>query len=382
MKHTIKCGADRIDEYRHLFSGRKIGLITTPTGVLSDLTSSIDKFYADYDLRALFAPEHGVRGDQQDGAAINSYMDKKTGVPVFSIYGEKRTPVAEELADVDMLVYDIQDVGSRFYTFIYSMANSMSVAKEREIPFVVLDRPNPIGGLNPEGSPMSEGCTSFIGMYDIPQRYSLTVGELALLLNDREKIHSDLHVIPMIGWKRDYYLDDLEYSWINPSPNIASFDAILLYNGTCLFEATNLSEGRGTTRPFEMIGAPWLDADEFADRLNAQNIPGVIFRPTSFIPQFHKFKGELCHGVQIHLLNKRIVRPVELGLRMVRVAMDLSGENFRFTVPRHEVGEYTIDLMFGSPKARKSFDINQLLKIIDSYSAAYRELYKNYWLYQ
>lgn len=382
MKQQILTGADRIDTYSDLFEGQRIGLITSPTGVLNDLSSTIDKFNDDYTLTALFSPEHGVRGDQQDGEHILSYVDAKTNVKVFSIYGNKRTPTLEELDEIDVLVYDIQDVGSRYYTFIYSMSNAMIVAKKKNIPFVVLDRPNPISGLYPEGSPMTEECVSFVGMYDIPQRYSLTPGELALMLNEKEQINSDLNVVPMKGWKRKYFLDDLELQWINPSPNIASFEAALCYNGTCLFEATNLSEGRGTTRPFEMIGAPWVNSEALAEELNRWALNGVYFRPISFVPQFHKHKGVLCHGVQVHVLDKHKFRPLETGLVMLNVVKKQGGEKFMFTSPRNEVGDFTIDLFYGSNEARKQFFLEKLLETIYVYSAAYEKQYERYWLYE
>lgn len=378
----MQVGADRIDEYRELFADKRIGLITTPTGVLSNLTSTIDKFASDYDLIALYAPEHGVRGDQQDGAAVVSYIDGKTKIPVYSMYGAKRFPSIEELSDVDVLVYDVQDVGSRYYTFIYSMANSMAVAKEKGIPFVVLDRANPISGLYPMGTPMSDGCRSFIGLYDIPQRYALTCGELAMLFNEEENLGVSLQVVPLSCWQRSSFFDDFGSTWINPSPNIASFDACLLYNGTCLFEGTNISEGRGTTRPFELIGAPWIDASAYADVLNGRELPGVVFRPISFIPQFHKFKGEVCNGVQVHVTDKKQMNPLMVGLCMVYEAKRMYGDWFEFTKPRHEIGDFTMDLLVGSDKVRKGYDLKDIESIMMDYSQKYERYYKKYWMYQ
>ncbi len=351
-KKTVLCGADRIDEYSEIFCKKRLGLVTNPSGVLRDLSATADKLARDYYLTALYAPEHGVRGDQQDGQSIESYIDKSTGVTVHSIYGKKRKPEQKDLEPIDMMVYDIQDVGSRYYTYIYTMTNCMISCKEKGIPFVVLDRPNMIGGLSPEGTHMEEGCTSFIGMYDFPQRYSLTCGELAKYVNVRFQIDAEVIVIPMEGWKRDMYWEDTGLPWINPSPNLASSDAALLYNGTCLFEGTTLSEGRGTTRPFELIGAPFMDGKRFADVLNQSGCSGVHFRPASFIPMFGKHTGELCHGVQIHVLDKRSVKPVELGVKMLLTVRDLGSDNFAFTPPRHEKGEFTVDLMFGSSLLR------------------------------
>ncbi len=349
----VLCGADRIGEYAALFRGKRLGLVTNPSGVLRDLSATADKLARGFRLTALYAPEHGVRGDQQDGQSVAPYTDFATGVPVYSIYGENRAPRPADLRDIDLLVFDIQDVGSRYYTYLYSLTNCMQACARQGIPVVVLDRPNPTGGFAPEGTALQDGCRSFIGMYDIPQRYALTCGELARLLNRRFHLGAKLEVVPLAGWRREMLWQDTGLPWINPSPNIASPDAALLYNGTCLFEGTNLSEGRGTTRPFELIGAPWLDARAFAAALEAQNCPGVRFRPASFIPMFHKHAGQLCHGVQVHVTDARAVRPVALGAAMVLTAQAQSGAQFAFTPPRHEVGDFTMDLLFGSPLLRR-----------------------------
>lgn len=380
MKETVLCGADRIDEYRELFCGRRLGLVTNPSGVLRDFSSTADYLARNYCLTAMYAPEHGVRGDQQDGQTVDSYRDAKTGVWVYSIYGESRRPSKEALQGIDMMVYDIQDIGSRYYTYIYSMANCMKACKEQGIPFVVLDRPNPIGGLAPEGTHMEDSCRSFIGMYDFPQRYSLTCGELAFLINERYDIGVQLEIIPMKGWRRDMFWRDTGLPWINPSPNIATPDAALLYNGTCFFEGTTLSEGRGTTHPFELIGAPWLNAGRFASVLREWGCPGVQFRPVSFIPMFHKHAGKICHGVQVHVLQPEKVRPVELGICMVLTAREQSGSSFAFTAPRHEQGEYTVDLMFGSEELRKS-DAEKIRETIIKDTNHYKTYWKKYWRY-
>ncbi len=352
-KAPVLCGADRIDEYEALFHGRRLGLLTNPSGILKDLTTTADKLRKDYQLCALYAPEHGIRGDRQDGIFIPSYRDEATGVQVYSVYGERRMPSQEDLDEIDMMVFDIQDVGSRYYTYIYSMTNAMIACRKKGIPFVVLDRPNLIGGIAPEGTIMEPTCTSFIGMYDFPQRYSLTIGELAWYVNERFQIGAELFVIPLKGWKRNMFWEDTGLTWINPSPNLPSPDAALLYNGTCMFEGTTLSEGRGTTRPFEQIGAPWLSARIFAEALEEQECPGVRFRPASFIPAFGKHAGRICHGVQVHVVDKYKVKPVEMGIRMILTAKKLGKENFVFTPPNHEKGEFTIDLMFGSSLLRK-----------------------------
>lgn len=378
----VLCGADRIEEYAALFRGRRLGLVTNPSGIRQDFTATADKLARDFRLTALYAPEHGVRGDQQDGQSVASYTDPATGVPVYSIYGENRAPRPEDLQDIDLMVFDIQDVGSRYYTYLYSMANCMQACARQGIPFVVLDRPNPTGGLAPEGTALQDDCRSFIGMYDIPQRYALTCGELARLLNERFGLGAALEVVPLAGWRREMLWRDTGLAWVNPSPNIATPDAALLYNGTCLFEGTNLSEGRGTTRPFELIGAPWLDARAFAEALEAQNCPGVRFRPASFTPMFHKHAGRLCHGVQVHVIEPRAVRPVALGAAMVLTVKELSGAHFAFTAPRHEVGDFTADLLFGSPLLRRpGVTMEDVRAAIRAGTEAYRPQWKQYRLY-
>lgn len=378
----VLCGADRIGEYAALFRGKRLGLVTNPSGVLRGLSATADKLAREFRLTALYAPEHGVRGDQQDGQSVASYTDPATGAPVYSIYGEHRAPRPADLRDIDLLVFDIQDVGSRYYTYLYSMTNCMQACARQGIPFVVLDRPNPTGGLSPEGTRMEDGCRSFIGMYDFPQRYALTCGELARLVNEHFGLGAALEVVPLAGWRREMLWQDTGLAWINPSPNIASPDAALLYNGTCLFEGTNLSEGRGTTRPFELIGAPWLDARAFADALTAQNCPGVHFRPASFIPMFHKHAGRLCHGVQVHVTEPRAVRPVALGAAMVLTAQALSGAQFAFTPPRHEAGDFTVDLLFGSALLRRpGVTMDDVRAAIRAGTQAYLPLWEQYRLY-
>ena len=382
MGREVLCGADRIHEYGSLFYGKRLGLITNPTGLRKDLSSTADYLAGGYSLKAMYAPEHGVRGDRQDGQDIQSYMDKNTGVQVFSIYGERRAPSDEMLDGIDLMIYDIQDVGSRYYTYIYSKANCMEACGRLGIPFVVLDRPNPISGLWPEGTHMEDHCRSFIGMYDFPQRYALTCGELARLINERFGIGVSLTVIPMKGWSRDMMWFQTGLTWVSPSPNMPTPEAALLYNGTGMFEGTTLSEGRGTTHPFEIIGAPWLDAGYFARALEERKCPGVRFRPVSFIPMFHKHAGILCHGVQVHVTDWFKVRPVELGVNMVLVAEEQSGRYFSFTPPKHEVGDYTMDLLFGSPGMRREgVSPEEIGQKIRRDTGDYVKYWKDYWEY-
>ena len=376
-------GIDRIGEYARLFKGRRTGLMTNPTGITSTGESSLDVLARHSDLVALFAPEHGVRGDRQDGAQIVDYVDERTGIPVHSVYGERREPRDEDLRGLDVLCYDIQDVGSRFYTFIYSMANAMKAASRAGITFVVFDRPDPITGLHPQGSAMTDSCRSFVGMYDIPQRYSLTIGELAMLVRDMENLDVDLQLIPMAGWSRDMFYDQTGLVWVAPSPNIPVLDAAILYNGTCFFEGTNLSEGRGTTHPFENIGAPFVDPYRWAAEIAEYGLEGLFFRPCSFIPMYSKYSGQVCHGLHVHITDRTKVDPLRTGIVMLLSARRLFADEFRFTSPKHETGDWTVDLFYGSPLLRDDdVTVEDVLEDISSYGRRYEDgIWRDYWLY-
>jgi uncharacterized protein YbbC (DUF1343 family) len=336
--------------------GRRLGLITGPTGLSGDLVSSIDVLQKRFDLRALYAPEHGVRGDVDAGGRVDTYQDSRTGLPVYSVYGDHRPgtagnrPVAEMLEDIDMLLMDIQDVGCRFYTFISTMYNAMEVCAETGTGFAVLDRVNPINGADVEGNILDPAFKSFIGIAPIPQRHGMTMGELALFFNTECGIGCDLTIVPVKGWTRELLFDETGLPWVNPSPNIPGLDAALLYPGTCFFEGTTVSEGRGTTKPFEMIGAPWLNAEALAGTLNGLSLPGVLFRPVYFNPWAHKFQGELCQGVQPHLINRREIRPVKTGLSMLKAVMDQGGEKCEWRPP--DGACWVIDLLAGTDALR------------------------------
>lgn len=350
---TILCGADQIKTYALIFQNKRIGLVTNPTGTNAAFVHTADVFAHEFHLQALFAPEHGVRGDMQDGQTITAYIDKATGATVHSIYGEVRAPQPEMLLDIDMMVYDMQDVGSRYYTYIYTMANCIAACGKAGIPFVVLDRPNPIGGCCVAGSAMQKQNRSFIGMYDIPQQYGLTCGELAHYFNESEQLGAKIMVIPLQNWQRDDLQPDYNMAQIAPSPNLPSFESVLLYNGTCLFEGVNVSEGRGTTKPFQCIGAPFIDAAKYAQCLNAHKLAGVHFRPMHFTPMFSKYQGSFCGGVQVHVTDMRQVEPLHLGIDMLLTLKDMYPQELVFVPPNHEVGDFTIDLLWGSNYLRK-----------------------------
>lgn len=332
--HKFQLGVEALlSDHKDLIAGKKVGLITNPTGVDQKLNSIVDLLQNDPDveLTALYGPEHGVRGDAQAGSYIKSYIDEPTGLPVYSLYGSTRKPTAEMLADIDVLLFDIQDVGTRFYTYIYTMAYAMEAAKENDIPFIVLDRPNPLGGEKVEGPVLDEEYKSFVGNYPIPLRHGMTVGELAKLFNEEFKIGADLTVVEMSGWDRDMYYDETPLEFVAPSPNMPTLDTALVYPGAALIEGTmNISEGRGTTQPFELLGAPFINSTEFAATLNELNLPGVTFRAASFTPSFSKNAGKLTHGVQIHITDRDAYQPVETGLHIVKTMNDLYPEDVQF----------------------------------------------------
>jgi beta-N-acetylhexosaminidase len=322
-----------LDEQMDLLDGKRVGLITNPTGVDQELNHIVDVLHNDpeVELTALYGPEHGVRGDAQAGEYVEYYIDEITGLPVYSLYGETRKPTPEMLEDVDILLFDIQDVGARFYTYIYTMAYAMEAAQENELEFVVLDRPNPISGYDVEGPVLDPEYASFVGNYPIPLRHAMTVGELALFFNEEFDINADMTVVEMTGWERGMYYDDTDLEFVMPSPNMPTLDTALVYPGAALIEGTNMSEGRGTTKPFELLGAPFVNGTEFAAAMNDLELPGVIFRAASFTPMFSKHSGDLSHGVQIHVTDKEVYNPVETGLHTVKMLNDMYTENVELT---------------------------------------------------
>lgn len=333
-KNKFALGAEMLmKNEKKLLKGKRVGLITNPTGVDQNLNSVVDLLNNDPDiqLEALYGPEHGVRGDAQAGQYVDYYIDEVTGLPVYSLYGKTRKPTPEMLENIDVLVFDIQDVGTRFYTYIYTMALAMEAAQEKGIPFIVLDRPNPLGGKKVEGPVLDPKFASFVGQYAIPLRHGMTVGELAKLFNKEFDIGADLSVVKMKGWKRNAYFDETGLQFVMPSPNMPTLETALAYPGAALIEGTNVSEGRGTTKPFELIGAPFISSPELVTRLNQLDLPGVTFRAASFTPTFSKHSGKLSHGVQIHITDRNKYEPVETGLHIVKTIKDLYPEQVQLT---------------------------------------------------
>jgi uncharacterized protein YbbC (DUF1343 family) len=368
-------------EHKNLLKGKRVGLITNPTGVDSELRSSVDLFAEDPDieLTALYGPEHGVRGDAQAGDKVDYYIDEKTGLPVYSLYGDTRKPTPEMLKNVDILVFDIQDVGARFYTYIYTMAYAMEAAKEQGIPFVVLDRPNPLGGEVVEGPVLEEKYSSFVGKYPIPLRHGMTVGELAQLFNEEFGIGADLTVVKMKKWKRSFDYDETNLPFVMPSPNMPTLETAYVYPGTGLIEGTNVSEGRGTTKPFELLGAPFINGTELSEKLNNLHLDGVKFRAASFTPSFSKHSGQLSHGVQVYVTDREKYQSVETGLHIVKTIHDLYGEEFSF----NKSGNF--DLLIGNSWVReeleKGTDVEDIITKWQKDTKAFKKIRKQYLLY-
>lgn len=339
-----------------LLAGRRLGLVTNPTGVTRDLRSDIDALRSlpRSELVALFGPEHGIRSDVQDGIAVASDLDRRTGLPVHSLYGPQKKPTGEMLSDVDLLIYDMQDVGARFYTYLWTLYHVLFAAAERGLEIIVLDRPNPLGGELVEGPMLDPAFASFVGEYPIPIRYGLTVGELATLFNQTAK--ANLTVIPMEGWHRSAWYDRTGLPWVLPSPNMPTLDTAIVYPGTCLFEGTNLSEGRGTTKPFEFVGAPWVEAEDLAEALNRRRLPGVAFRPVYFTPTYSKFSGQQCGGVQLHVLDRAIFRPVEAGLYLLSILSHMYPDRFSWLPTSWEGKPPHFDLLMGTDSVRRQLE--------------------------
>ncbi|MFN9149395.1 MAG: exo-beta-N-acetylmuramidase NamZ domain-containing protein [Hyphomonadaceae bacterium] len=317
---------------RALLAGKRVGLITNPTGVTVKLESAINRMAQarDFKLAALFGPEHGVRGDAQAGAAVADRIDARTGLPAYSLYGTTRKPTPAMLAGLDVLVFDIQDIGARFYTYPWTLALMMQAAREAGKGVIVADRPNPIGGIRVEGPVLDPALASFVGAYPIPIRHGMTLGELALMVNTDFGIGCDLTVVTCTNWRRPDDATQTRLPWVPPSPNMPTIDTAFIYPGTCLIEGTNLSEGRGTTKPFELIGAPFIDAHGLADRLNQRNLPGAHFRPAWFTPSFSKSQGQLCAGVQLHITDRAAFAPVDAGIAILLDVARHHNKDFSF----------------------------------------------------
>ena len=334
-----------------LIANRRLGLVSSASGVLRDLTSTLEALRRapGVTLAALFGPEHGFFAAIPDGLKFDTQVDARTGLPVYSLYGARQKPTPAMLADLDALVFDIQPVGVRFYTYIATLLYVMQAAEERGIPLIVCDRPNPIGGQIIEGPLLQPGFESFVGPGPLPMRHGMTIGELARLYQIAWEVDCQLTVVPCQGWQRAMWFDETGLVWVPPSPGMPKLETAVVYPGMCLLEGTNLSEGRGTGTPFEVAGAPWIDAWALAEALNALSLPGVKFRPTHFQPTDSKWRGEACAGVQVHVLERTTFRPVTAALHLIATVKSHHPAEFAWRAPH-------FDRLAGTDRVRQQLD--------------------------
>jgi uncharacterized protein YbbC (DUF1343 family) len=376
---------DRLD----LCRGRRVGVLCHPASVDGALVHIVDRLIA-AGVRPvrLFGPEHGVRGEAQDMIGVDHGRDAQSGIPVSSLYGEtfeSLTPRAEDLAEIDVLLIDLQDVGSRYYTYIWTMGLAMVAASRAGVAIVVLDRPNPLGGVAVEGGSLRVGFESFVGLGSVAVRHGMTAGEIARLVRAgmpwgvprfARPLDCDLTVVPMRGWRRAMGFEQTGLPWVMPSPNMPTPDTAFVYPGQCLVEGTNLSEGRGTTRPFELVGAPFLDGQRLARALDALALPGVRFRPLSFRPMFHKFAGRSCGGVQLHVVDRATFLPYRTGIALLAAARAQAEDQFRWRSEPYEFVTHppAIDLLTGGDEVRRGIDAGASLdEIAASFAPFERE---------
>lgn len=387
----IELGIERLCvERAALIKGSRVGLVCNQASVDHELRHSADVLQSveGINLKALFGPQHGIRGDLQDNMVETPHtLDVETGLPVYSLYSETREPTEEMLREVDVLICDLQDVGCRIYTFVYTIANCMRVARRLGKRVIVCDRPNPIGGLAVEGNLLEAGFESFVGQFQLPTRHGMTACELALMFNEHWGIGCDLEVLKMEGWSRELWFDETDLPWVLPSPNMPTLDSATVFPATVHLEGTQISEGRGTTRPFELVGAPYVEAGVFARKLEAIGLPGVKFRPTNFQPTFQKHAGVTCGGVQIHVRDREKLKPVITGVAVVKTCFDLYGEQFRWKEPPYEYvfDKNPFDVISGTDRLRHSIEGGDSLEEIErSWQAElqdFEERRKKYLLY-
>lgn len=357
-----RLGIDRIEEeWPKELKGAKVALLVHQASVNSNLryTWNVFSHFDKVKVKALLAPQHGLFGETQHNMIEwEDFRDPSTGLPVYSLYGKSRKPLPYMLEGIDGIVVDLQDVGSRYYTYIWTLYLVMESALENGKFVVVLDRPNPIGGLEIEGPVLKEAYSSFVGLKPLPVRHGMTIGEIALLFKGEYLRDINLFVLKMENWSRNYFWEDTGLEWVNPSPNMPSEKTALLYPGMCLLEATNVSEGRGTTRPFEILGAPFINPYELVEALENYSLEGVYFRPLYFIPTFNKFAGEKCGGLQIHIRDKKALKPFKIGVVIIKVIKELYPDHFRWREPpyEYEFEKLPIDILAGSNHLREALD--------------------------
>jgi uncharacterized protein YbbC (DUF1343 family) len=388
---SVETGLDRIHEYENIFSGKRIGIITNHTAYNSKNEHISDKFFDLQNSRvvALFGPEHGIRGKEAAGLIIEDEKDPVKNIPAYSLYGKTKKPTPEMLEDIDILVFDIQDIGARFYTYIYTMSLAMEAAAEKKIPFVVLDRPNPINGIDIEGNILEKEFKTFVGLHSIPVRHGMTVGELAIMFNEerwlKNQVHAELIVIPMRNWHRRMWYDQTGLVWRSPSPNMPNLTVATAYPGMCLFEGTNISEGRGTYDPFLRVGAPWFFKNDFTMINKLIELPGVLFGPITFTPKSipemspnPKHMDEMLTGISISITDRTSFRPYLTGIQLVQYLYRLNSKSFKWR-------EKHFDRLCGTDKVRRFIiegkEIQDIKMWMDRDIEPFLKIRKKYLLY-
>jgi uncharacterized protein YbbC (DUF1343 family) len=391
MRRPIKLGLEKLlEDQLSLIKGARVGLICNQATVDHSFRHAADLLHEhpDVNLRALFGPQHGIRGDVQDNMIETDHtVDRETRLPIHSLYSETREPTEAMLRDVDVLVFDMQDVGCRIYTFAYTMANSMIAARRFGKKVIVCDRPNPINGIAVAGNVLEPEQASFVGQYPIPTRHGMTLGELARMFNEHFGTNCELEVIKMENWARDIWYDETDGPWVMPSPNIPTIDSATVFPGTVHFEGTQVSEGRGTTRPFELVGAPYIEPEEYARSLNAMELPGVYFRSCIFRPTFQKHAEVSCGGVQIHVTDRNSFEPVTAGIAMVKAVYDLYPQQFCWKLPPYEYvyDRNPFDVIAGTSSIREGIEAGTSLESLQTSwregLEEFKQVRKNYLLY-
>lgn len=362
IKKKVKTGLDLISRaWPRRLMGARIGLLVHPPSVARNFNHAITVFSELDKLqpKVLFGPQHGIMGQTQDNMVEwKGFRHPELRIPVYSLYGRTRKPTRRMLKDIDVLVIDLQDIGSRYYTFIWTMALAMEACHEAGRTVVILDRPNPINGSDLEGPILRKEFASFVGLYPLPIRHGMTIGELSLYIKELYHNSLDLHVVHLRGWKRRLWYDETGLPWVFPSPNIPTLETAAVYPGMCLLEGTNLSEGRGTTRPFEIFGAPFVNPDKVVTMLRGFKLPGVVFRPMHFLPTFQKHSGRLCGGAQIHVTDRSIIKPFKTAVAILKVVRTLYPEDFAWKLPPYEYESrlLPIDILAGSDSLRKDIE--------------------------
>lgn len=362
---AVLTGLDRLLHEENLFTrlkGKQIGLLVNPTSVTQDLVHGIEALLAKgVEITRLFGPEHGVRAEAQDMEAVQETRDPLTGIACVSLYGhtfESLSPAREDLEELDLVICDIQDIGARYYTYVYTIGLMMEACGKAGVEVLILDRPNPINGLTIEGNLLKEDCRSFVGMQALPNRHGMTVGELARFFDTYCGWSCDFEVVKMKGWKRSMWFDDTGLPWVMPSPNMPTLDTAIVYPGQCLLEGTNLSEARGTTRPFELFGAPYCDATVLGEYLEGLSIPGVRYRLASFRPKFQKHANQTCKGLQIHVTDRAAFPSLSLSYGIIAAFLAIHPDEFAWREEAYEfvTDQLAIDLLFGDKAIRPQLE--------------------------